>query len=59
MDAVEAEELQTEPPDDEEEEGFVEKDPTGRFIRVRRLHLSELRFFLNQIRFICVYMIVI
>jgi hypothetical protein len=36
MDAVEAEEPQTEPPDEEEEEGFVEKDPIGRFIRVRR-----------------------
>ncbi|TVU50973.1 hypothetical protein EJB05_02372 [Eragrostis curvula] len=34
MDPVEAEEQQTEPPDeDDEEEGFVEKDPTGRFIR--------------------------
>ncbi|XP_062203288.1 probable serine/threonine-protein kinase WNK9 isoform X1 [Phragmites australis] len=34
MDPVEAEEPQTEPPDeDEEEEGFAEKDPTGRFIR--------------------------
>ncbi|KAL6641849.1 hypothetical protein ACP70R_020030 [Stipagrostis hirtigluma subsp. patula] len=35
MDPVEAEDPQTEPPDedDEEEEGFAEKDPTGRFIR--------------------------
>ncbi|XP_066357096.1 probable serine/threonine-protein kinase WNK9 [Miscanthus floridulus] len=33
MDAVEADEPQTERPDEEEEEGFVEKDPTGRFIR--------------------------
>ncbi|KAL6905590.1 hypothetical protein ACP4OV_003191 [Aristida adscensionis] len=38
MDPVEAEEPQTEPPDEvdeeeEEEEGFAEKDPTGRFIR--------------------------
>ncbi|CAL4904093.1 unnamed protein product [Urochloa decumbens] len=33
MDPVEAEEAQTEPPDEEEEEGFAEKDPTGRFIR--------------------------
>jgi hypothetical protein len=55
MDAVEAEEQQTEPPDEEEEEGFVEKDPTGRFIRVCRLHLSKLRFFLDQIRFMSLY----
>ncbi|GJN13724.1 hypothetical protein PR202_gb00462 [Eleusine coracana subsp. coracana] len=38
MDPVEAEEQQTEPPDeDDEEEGYAEKDPTGRFIRVRRV----------------------
>jgi hypothetical protein len=34
MDPVEAEEQQTEPPD-EEEEAYAEADPTGRFIRVR------------------------
>lgn len=40
MDPVDAEEQQTEPPDeDDEEEGFAEKDPTGRFIRVRRVGL--------------------
>ncbi|CAL4896796.1 unnamed protein product [Urochloa decumbens] len=33
MDPVEVEEAQTEPPDEAEEEGFAEKDPTGRFIR--------------------------
>ena len=32
MDPVEAEEQQTEPPD---EEAYAEADPTGRFIRVR------------------------
>lgn len=32
MDPVEAEEQQTEPPDDE---AYAEADPTGRFIRVR------------------------
>ncbi|CAO1940147.1 unnamed protein product [Urochloa humidicola] len=36
MDPVEAEEAQTEPPD-EEEEGFAEKDPTGRFIRYHEI----------------------
>jgi hypothetical protein len=42
MDPVEAEEQQTEPPDEEEEEeeSYAEKDPTGRFIRVRRVYLS-------------------
>ncbi|KAJ1253819.1 hypothetical protein BS78_K178000 [Paspalum vaginatum] len=33
MDSVEAEEPQSEPPDEDEEESFAEKDPTGRFIR--------------------------
>uniref|UniRef100_K3YFR7 Uncharacterized protein n=1 Tax=Setaria italica TaxID=4555 RepID=K3YFR7_SETIT len=48
MDPVEAEEAQTEPPDEEEEEGFAERDPTGRFIRVRLLPRSSLCW--NQIR---------
>lgn len=39
MDPVEAEEPQTEPPD--EDEDFAEKDPSGRFIRVRLLPRSR------------------
>jgi hypothetical protein len=41
MDPLEAEEQQTEPPDEEEEEeSYAEKDPTGRFIRVRCVGFS-------------------
>jgi hypothetical protein len=43
MDPVEAEEQQTEPPD-EEEEAYAEADPTGRFIRVRRRLCSLFEF---------------